>query len=398
MYSPSKTSALHAQRLHPSPSLPNLGLSPRTRPLPEPSPTSRFPAPLHPKFGPLDLAASQPASAPPTTTKYPLAIDALTSPTKSRSPRHPPHSAPLTPPLTPSSSLNETLSAAGQPTTPIDGITAERWRSSKKPRQDHGSNVISLNDDDDEPPSDDLTPTERVNASRYRQSDDTPTRFLLVSNVPRTLDHAAIRAFFSNPVSAFDSNALKGIWAGHVQRLGVAILVFYDLRACEGARRALTAAAVDEAEKFTGSRAAEIENGAAFMLHLNQGQELAAIRNVLASFGTLAVVRDRDGRGEWFYVEYYDIRETKAALDGLRSTTSVLEQQMQLYPVKSSSSSQGYPTLSPAPSSPIYATSSQRYAVPFPSTERDRDLAISTDVDFNPRQPRPRSASAGAGD
>ncbi|KAA1476753.1 hypothetical protein DENSPDRAFT_527574 [Dentipellis sp. KUC8613] len=322
------------QRLHSSPSLPNLWVPAHQRPPPAspdaspPATAARFPttAALHSKFGPLDLAAP-PESHP---QKIPLAIDALTSPVRSShaSPRRPP--LPLTPPLTPSSSLNETLSAVGQPVTPTDAFTepGTRWRApyapAKQPRRDHGQNVISLDDDDDDgaafrPKEDDRTPTE-LSASVGHEAP--LSRFLLVRNVPRLLSQKAVRVVFDSPGNS-DSSALKGIWAGHLQTMGIIILVFYDIRASECARRRLSGKRVrvdeggedhevelraeylslDDAKKLTPrglSAVTEIEAETAFFLQLLSPQtaDLVVVRDILASFGKLLAFRETDGRGE----------------------------------------------------------------------------------------------------
>ncbi|TFY57568.1 hypothetical protein EVG20_g8496 [Dentipellis fragilis] len=385
---------------------------------------------------------------------------ASTSPVRSShaSPRRPP--LPLTPPLTPSSSLNETLSAVGQPVTPTDAFTepGTRWRApyapAKQPRRDHAKNVISLDDDDDDgaafrPKEDDRTPTE-LSASLGHEAP--LSRFLLVSNVPRHLSQAAVRVVFNSPGDS-ESSTLKGIWAGHLQTMGIIILVFYDIRACERARRRLSGKHVgmdesgeghevelravylslDDAKKLTPrnpSPVTEIEAETAFFLQLLSPQtaDLVVVRDILASFGKLLTFRESDGHGEYFYVEYYDVRETTAAFHGLQNTKTVLEHQLRLYPVHPQATTQmHYPQASrmsgPVPAyqnhaNQIYSTQpssagghdAAHYshphanAIPFPSSSTGGEHELSVNTDFDPQSlqlnshTRPRSASAEAGD
>jgi hypothetical protein len=92
---------------------------------------------------------------------------------------------------------------------------------------------------------------------------------------------------------------------------------------------------------------------------------------------------------KWFYVEYYDVRETQAAFRDLHDRPHVLGTQFALYTTKLLSSLHTSISASPLSTQGLKLQS----AVPFPSTE-------SPIMDESPpsRSARPRSASAEAGD
>ena len=90
---------------------------------------------------------------------------------------------------------------------------------------------------------------------------------------------------------------------------------------------------------------------------------------------------------KWFYVEYYDVRETQAAFQDLHDRPHVLGTQFALYTTKLLS-----PMSAPSPSTQTIGPSLQS-VVPFPSAE-----APITEDPPPSRSARPRSASAEAGD
>ncbi|KAI0057977.1 hypothetical protein BV25DRAFT_1830527 [Artomyces pyxidatus] len=414
----SKAHDSSGQRLHSSPSLPNLWLPPHNRPLAVPdSPVqSRSPTSKRAHLGPLDLAPS----------KYPS--HAPSSPSSSHSglpsPRRPP--LPLTPPLTPSSSLNENLSQAGNPVTPTDNDRspvapcAARWpRQTERYRTGHGSRgVISLEDSDE---SDvDLTPTEHpfvepackpkpreqvshLTIGRYLNQETPISRFLLVGDVPKAISNDAIKKMFG------EYGDSKGIWAGHLQSFGIVILAFFDLRTSEAAKRSINSREVrvtvgdvqcaiqmranfvslSEAKELTGnpSPVTEIEKDAAFYIQIkDQFTPSEAMRAILDAFGRLLAFRNcnwKSEKGQWFYVEYYDVRDTQAALQDLHTKHHALDAQFSLYPA---------PAL-PHPLDTSDSASLSSNAIPFPSAGSPTNMEYPS-----LRNPRPRSASAEAGD
>ena len=95
---------------------------------------------------------------------------------------------------------------------------------------------------------------------------------------------------------------------------------------------------------------------------------------------------------KWFYVEYYDVRETQAAFQDLHDRPHVLGTQFALYTTKLLSPL--HPSISSAPSpSPQAVGFSLQNAIPFPSAE-----VPVTEESPPSRSVRPRSASAEAGD
>jgi hypothetical protein len=154
--------------------------------------------------------------------------------------------------------------------------------------------------------------------------------------------------------------ASKGIWTGHVQSLGIVILAFHDLRHAENACRAVRSSttlmtlggvqravqldsgfiSVAEARGLTGSPSpvTEIEDEAAFLIQIkDRSTQPSTVRSVLDRFGALLAFREWDvhsGDGQWFYVEYYDVRETQAAFQDLHDQLHVLGTQFGLYTTK----------------------------------------------------------------
>ncbi len=94
---------------------------------------------------------------------------------------------------------------------------------------------------------------------------------------------------------------------------------------------------------------------------------------------------------KWFYVEYYDVRETQAAFQDLHDRPHVLGTQFALYTTKLLSPM--HPSISSAPLSTQPISFSAQNVVPFPSAE-----APTTEGPPPLRSARPRSASAEAGD
>ena len=184
--------------------------------------------------------------------------------------------------------------------------------------------------------------------------DSSPSRVLLISNVPKSVTNEGIDDAFA------PCGASKGIWTGHVQSLGIVILVFHDLRHAENACRAVRSSttlmtlggvqravqldsrfiSVAEARDLTGSPSpvTEIEDEATFLIQINdRSTQPSTVRSVLDRFGTLLAFREWDahsGDGQWFYVEYYDVRETQAAFQDLHDQPHVLGTQFTLYTTK----------------------------------------------------------------
>lgn len=400
-----KSSSRPTQRLHPSPSLPNLCHFHQALDSPLAPITALTANRAH--LGPLDLAPSKIQQRSP-------------SPSPCTSPRRPP--LPLTPPLTPSS-LNDSASQGGLPATPtdLDSTNATLWRrKSKYLTQKCPSN--SSTDDF----VGDTTPTDRPYLpftqshqqeskpplSCYLRLDTSPSRFLLISNVPKAVTNEGIKSAFA------PYGASKGIWTGHLQSLGVVILAFHDLRHAENACRAVRSGkahmvlsgvqhaiqlhsgfiSVVEARDLTGnpSPVTEIEEEAAFLIQIkDHSTQPSTVRSILDRFGTLLAFREwhpRSGDGQWFYVEYYDVRETQAAFQDLHDRPHVLGTQFALYTTKLLSPMHSSISSAPSPSTQTIGLSLQS-VVPFPSAE--------TPVTEEPppsRSARPRSASAEAGD
>ncbi|KAH9062342.1 RNA recognition motif 2-domain-containing protein [Lactarius vividus] len=398
-----------AQRLHLSPSLPNLCVHTQNhvhQASDPPLPPIATPTANRAHLGPLDLAPSRiPQKSPPLSP--------------CSSPRRPP--LPLTPPLTPSS-LNDGASQGGLPATPtdLDPTSAAIWRQKSK----HHHQKAPRSSDSDELIGD-VTPTERPYAlstqskqpdsksplSRYLRLDSLPSRILLISNVPKTVTNEGIKTAFA------PYGASKGIWTGHLQSLGIVILAFHDLRHAENACRAVRSGkahivlggvlraiqlhsgfiSVAEARDLTGnpSPVTEIEEEAAFLIQIkDHSTQPSTVRSILDRFGTLLAFREwhpRSGDGQWFYVEYYDVRETQAAFQDLHDRPHVLGTQFTLYTTKLLPPSH---RSVPAPPTPTQGLGlNLKNVIPFPGT----DSPITEDPPSS-RFTRPRSASAEAGD
>ena len=190
--------------------------------------------------------------------------------------------------------------------------------------------------------------------------DTSPSRFVLISNVPKSITNEGIDDAFV-PCGAY-----KSIWTGHVQSLGIVILVFHDLRHAENACRAIRSSttlmtlggvrravqldsvliSVAEARDLTGSPSpvTEIEDEAAFLIQIkDHSTQPSTVRSVLDRFGALLAFREWHAHsedGQWFYVEYYDVRETQAAFHDLHDQPHVLGTQFSLYTTKLLSPSQ----------------------------------------------------------
>ena len=159
----------------------------------------------------------------------------------------------------------------------------------------------------------------------------------------------------------------------------------------------------------------EIEEEAAFLIQIkDHSTQPSTVRSILDRFGTLLAFREwhpRSGDGQasphipsscwnviltspfmkWFYVEYYDVRETQAAFQDLHDRPHVLGTQFTLYTTKLLPPS--HLSVS-APSAPTQALGlNLKNVIPFPST----GSPISEDPPSS-RFTRPRSASAEAGD
>ena len=175
---------------------------------------------------------------------------------------------------------------------------------------------------------------------------------------------------------------------------------------------------IDFTPQLTGnpSPVTEIEEEAAFLIQIkDHSTQPSTVRSILDRFGTLLAFREwhpRSGDGQaslhllspplkrgltsspvkWFYVEYYDVRETQAAFQDLHDRPHVLGTQFALYTTKLLSPM--HPSISSAPS-PLTQTMglSLQSVVPFPSAE-----ASITEESPPSRSARPRSASAEAGD
>ncbi|KAI0291159.1 hypothetical protein BC826DRAFT_1106124 [Russula brevipes] len=357
-------------------------------------------------LGPLDLAPSKIQQRSP-------------SPSPCTSPRRP--ALPLTPPLTPSS-LNDNTSQGGFPVTPtdLDPANASLWRrrskfpAQKGPLAAGADNFIGDIASTDHPylPLAKSQPESKSPLSRYLQVDASPSRFLLISNVPKSVTNEGVKSAFAS------YGASKGIWTGHLQSLGIVILAFHDLRHAENACRSVRSGkahmvlggvqhaiqlhsgfiSVAEARDLTGnpSPVTEIEEEAAFLLQIKEHTtQPSTVRSILDRFGTLLAFREwhpRSGEGQWFYVEYYDVRETQAAFQDLHDRPHVLGTQFALYTTKLLTSL--HPSVAPVspPSTQALGLNLQS-AIPFPSTE-----ALIADELPPSRSARPRSASAEAGD
>jgi hypothetical protein len=92
---------------------------------------------------------------------------------------------------------------------------------------------------------------------------------------------------------------------------------------------------------------------------------------------------------KWFYVEYYDVRETQAAFQDLHDRPHVLGTQFTLYTTKLLPPSHHSVSAPPAPTQAL----GLKNVIPFPST----DSPITEEAPSS-RFTRPRSASAEAGD
>jgi hypothetical protein len=168
--------------------------------------------------------------------------------------------------------------------------------------------------------------------------------------------------------------------------------------------------------QLTGSPSpvTEIEEEAAFLIQIkDHSTQPSTVRSILDRFGTLIAFREwqpHSGEGQvslhtlspsisyavltlavekWFYVEYYDVRETQAAFQDLHDRPHVLGTQFTLYTTKLLSPL--HTSLSASP--PSTQRLKLQSAVPFPSTE-----SPITDEPLPSRSARPRSASADAGD
>ncbi|KAI0248114.1 hypothetical protein BJV78DRAFT_836721 [Lactifluus subvellereus] len=306
-----------AQRLHPSPSLPNLCVYARSHVHQAPdSPLASSittPASNHPHLGPLDLAPSKthqtsPSHSPCTSPQRPL--------------------QPLTPPLTPSS-LNDSASQGGLPATPtdLDTTSATLWRRKSKylvqkclPTSDADDLVgdITPADCPYPPLTQSQQPQSKSPFSRRMCPDTSPSRFLLISNVPKSVTNEGIKNAFA------PYGASKGIWTGHLQSLGIVILAFHDLRHAETACRAVRSGkahmviggiqhaiqlhsgfiSVAEARDLTGnpSPVTEIEEEAAFLIQIrDHSTQPSTVRSILDRFGTLLAFREwypRSGDGQ----------------------------------------------------------------------------------------------------
>jgi hypothetical protein len=247
--------------------------------------------------------------------------------------------------------------------------------------------------------------------SRYLRLDSLPSRILLISNVPKTVTNEGIKTAFA------PYGASKGIWTGHLQSLGIVILAFHDLRHAENACRAVRSGnahivlggvlraiqlhsgfiSVAEARDLTGnpSPVTEIEEEAAFLIQIkDHSTQPSTVRSILDRFGTLLAFREwhpRSGDGQWFYVEYYDVRETQAAFQDLHDRPHVLGTQFTLYTTKLLPPSHHTVSAPPAPTQALGLN--LKSVIPFPST----DSPITEDPPSS-RFTRPRSASAEAGD
>ena len=187
-----------------------------------------------------------------------------------------------------------------------------------------------------------------------------------------------------------------------------------DVRACSISLRHF----IDFIPQLTGnpSPVTEIEEEAAFLIQIkDHSTQPSTVRSILDRFGTLLAFREwhpRLGDGQasvhllspppicgltsspvkWFYVEYYDARETQAAFQDLHDRPHVLGTQFALYTTKLLSPIHPPISSAPTPSTQTIGLSLQS-VVPFPSAE-----APITEEPPLSRSVRPRSASAEAGD
>ena len=174
---------------------------------------------------------------------------------------------------------------------------------------------------------------------------------------------------------------------------------------------------INTLSQLTGSPSpvTEIEEEAAFLIQIKDHSTLpSTVRSILDRFGTLLAFREwhpRSGDGQaslrilssywnvvltlsfikWFYVEYYDVRETQAAFQDLHDRPHVLGTQFTLYTTKLLPPS--HLSVS-APTAPTQALAlNLKNVIPFPST----DSPVTEDPPSS-RFTRPRSASAEPGD
>ncbi|OCH88259.1 hypothetical protein OBBRIDRAFT_780412 [Obba rivulosa] len=366
-------------RLHSTPSLPNLWLPPHYGPLP-PHLEHQAQARYRPRLRPLDLASSPTAS--PTKPKGMGSGRGSIS----GSPYRP--SAMLTPPLTPhspfsSDQTNETPStppeahsplrwvhnanspySAGDPhlsPTHLKGVlpfprggfltpSSGRSQSMSSDEWSYASTGITSSSDAlsslvNGVASIDITPRDEKKShldqpsteksapshifSDVKSQTESPSRFLLICNVPPSASSAALR-------TAFDPcGDIKGILPRFQAEHGVVILAFHDLRQAIRARKVICAqtfpcldgARLDAAfimpeqlETIIGKSAFVAETDGVLIVSVENGRfDAASLRNIFSSVGDLKSFSSAssDAHDQTFRVEYYDVRCAGSAFKSL---------------------------------------------------------------------------------
>ncbi|VDC06357.1 unnamed protein product [Peniophora sp. CBMAI 1063] len=297
-------------------------------------------------------------------------------------------SMPLTPPLTPSSSLDGARTLP-EPSTPVDSpvIAAAGKETSGRP-------YVSLGD---APPLSRL-PTEN-DVSRYLHRDRSPTRFVLVTNLPTNASIGRITALFG---SYGGGGVLKGIWGGQLASHGILVIIYFNLKDAEaacrhyacgavvademlidnvdtrGAVRTLSAGylSLEEAKRITctgenpASPVTQIEAEAAFFVHLYapDEQRTSYLRAMLERFGPIFVMEPRgwETGGEWSYVEFFDTRDTGIALHNAEVVAIQQGLRIALQPTLQGMSAPFAPAPAPPPPPPVARVMSPFYGGPPP--------------------------------
>ncbi|KDQ53615.1 hypothetical protein JAAARDRAFT_430277 [Jaapia argillacea MUCL 33604] len=337
---------------------------------PSPSITRTYQIP-RPHLKPLDLAASPPNSSAPYPTP--------STPTSKSRPLTRPANL-LTPPLTPSSSFGDSSSGSthtnGFGTSPqFSGSPSARWRRSmashgqttpstdRSRSLDHDPTIDTSGDVDDN-----LVATLQSSLSLEegnKASSTTPSRFLLITHVPKILEAESLKALFAPFRDGINRMNIK-LQAEY----GVVILAFYDEKEAEKAKARIGGLSVKSAFPTQCQRglgrdqkngpfnecgregaetgegklgvgyvsaaklrqligesgfADEVERQAEFYLSIDSAPEvskgisvdMSKVTNTLGSFGALkSFDRDNGLSGEVYRVEFYDIRHAADAFDG----------------------------------------------------------------------------------
>ncbi|KAL6308053.1 RNA recognition motif 2-domain-containing protein [Sparassis latifolia] len=382
-------------RVHSSPSLPNLWLPAHNGPLPHHL-APRHQVRYRPHLRPLDLASSPTSS--PTKLRGPYATPVKAEP--SRSPSRVPSM--LTPPLTPSSSFNSNTHEA--PSTPPEAISPLRWihhavdsfsdttlvadadysptslkgnrslpqagyltpssgrthsissdgepsyspgLSGQSDAADLASALAAGISDLDLTPRDErklaLSPEHALDAvNDLRVTETTPSRFLMVKNVPPSTSFATLRMAFSS------MGDIKGIFVRFQVSHSVILLAFFDVREATRAKSQISGQTLPgledvclEAGFVTGEQLDILTGRSPFVTEMDAAiyvtvedcvLDAASLRNVLASFGELLSFEavGADPHDQTFHVEYYDVRTTASVFKQLNNRT-ILNARLRLF-------------------------------------------------------------------